>query len=192
MPKYFKFYVNDNTLFQCKLQSVRCTLNNNNGVRCKNKSVIGTPLCWRHLLKEKKVRILDSEYGKGLFALDTKKGPNDIIFRENDTIVAYEGEVLTDNIINERYGNYTAPYAAKISNDNIIDSACLRGVGSLINHGNSKKVNCRFSVYNGKLSIKATKNIRNNQELFLNYNKGNKRGEIAYQFNEAGVRHVTK
>ena len=193
MPKHFKFYVDNKIAFQCKLQSDNCTALNNNGVdTCKNKSVIGTPLCWRHLLKEKKVRILDSQYGKGLFALDTKKEPNDIIFRENDTIVKYEGEVLTQRIINERYSQYTAPYAAKINDNNIVDSACLRGVGSLINHATSKNANCRFSVYNGKLSIKATKNIRNNKELFINYNKGNTRGHSKYEFNETGVRHVTR
>ena len=193
MPKQFKFYVNNAISFQCRLQSVRCESDSNNGTRCKNRSVIGTPLCWRHLLKNNKVRIMDSEYGKGLFALDNTKGPNDIIFRSGQTIVQYEGEMLRVNELEERYGRFTAPYAVKVNNNSIIDSACIRGVGSLINHAPENRKNCRFSYpRNGGLQIKATKNIRNGRELFINYNAGNPRGEARYRFNEPDVRHVTR
>lgn len=193
MPKQFKFYVNNDIMFQCRLQSVRCEADSIDGNRCKNKSVIGTPICWRHLLKNKKVRIMDSEYGKGLFALDPTTEPNAVIFRTGQTIVKYEGEVLRTAEVERRYGEYTAPYAAKMNDNNIIDSACLRGVGSLINHAPEARKNCRFSYpRNGGLQIKATKNIRNGRELFINYNAGNQRGEPRYLFNEAGVRHTTK
>jgi hypothetical protein len=192
MPKKFKFFVNNAITFQCQLQSVRCDADSNNGNRCKNTSVIGTPLCWRHLLKLKKVRILDSQYGKGLFAMDSTKGQNDIVFRENQTIVQYEGERLRANEVERRYGINTAPYAVDLGNG-YIDSACLRGVGSLINHAPQAKRNCRFSFPRaGGIQIKATKNIRNNKELFLNYNEGHERGDNRYKFVEQGVRHNTR
>ena len=193
MPKQFKFYVNNDIMFQCRLQSVRCKADSNNGNRCKNNSVIGTSMCWRHLLKNKKVRIMNSQYDKGLFALDPTKEPNAVIFRTGQTIVKYEGEVLTTDEVEQRYGQYTAPYAAKVNNNNIIDSSCLRGVGSLINHAPQARKNCRFSfTRDGGLQIKATKDIRNGRELFINYNEGNLPGEPRYRFNEAGVRHTTR
>lgn len=192
MPKNFKFYVDHALTFRCQLQSHRCESNNNNGRRCGNKSVIGTPVCWRHLLKHYHVRIKESQYGKGLFAMDTTKDDNAVIFKRNDTIVQYEGEILNRNELNNRYGRRTAPYAVQQADDRYIDSACHRGVGSLINHAPEAQSNCRFSYgRNNNIQVKATKNIRNNRELFLNYNKGVRRNEQRYLFNEEGVNHTT-
>ena len=134
---------------------------------------------------------MDSQFDKGLFAMDTNKEPNEIVFREGQTIVQYEGDILDVNEINRRYGVDTAPYAVDIRNG-FIDSACFRGIGSLINHAPEAQANCRFSFpRGGGLQIKATKNIRNERELFLNYNKG-ATGNVRYRFNEPGIRHVTR
>jgi hypothetical protein len=194
MPKRFKFLINDEVQFSCFLQSVRCEADSISGDRCRNKTVIGTGLCWRHLLREKKVRIKNSDYGLGLFAMDTTAEENGIVFRENQTIVKYNGEIINREQLQERYGDHTAPYGAQMREHNRInDGACRRGVGTLVNHGNANRENAKFSFSrNGDLQIKATKIIRNGREIFINYNKGNQRGDARYLFDEPGVRHTTK
>ena len=51
-----------------------------------------------------------------------------------------------------------------------IDSACVRGVGSLINHANA-----RFSLGRDRVVVRATKIIRQGQEILINYNFGGRR-----------------
>ena len=86
-----------------------------------------------------------------------------------------------------RYANHNSPYAVQISNNNIIDCACKRGVGSVINT-NPGHNNAKFSVsnqnHNPTAKIKASKNIRNNSEIYLAY--GN-----AFNLND-GSSNITK
>lgn len=194
MPqKKFRFYVNHAMTFQCQLESQQCEGLNRKGNQCRNRCVIGTPRCWVHLLKDNKVRIKQSQFGKGLFAMDIDKGPNEVVFKKNHTIVQYTGEIINRDELERRYGMYTAPYAVQQDADTFIDSACSRGVGSLINHQPEARANCRFSYgRNNNIQVKATKNIRNGQELYLNYNKGVARGEQRYLFNEQGIEHSTR
>ena len=193
MPKNFRFYVNHAMTFECQLESQQCEGINRRGNQCRNRCVIGTPKCWHHLLKENKVRIKPSQFGKGLFAMDIDKGANEIVFKKNQTIVQYTGEIINRDELERRYGVHTAPYAVAKSDNEYIDSACSRGVGSLINHQQEARANCRFSyTRNGGIQVKATKNIRNGQELYLNYNKGVARGEQRYLFNEDGIEHSTR
>lgn len=190
MPKRFNFYIDNNKHFSCVLQSLRCESFSNAGTRCKNKTVIGTSFCWRHLLRDKQVRIKPSQYGLGLFAMNTNKGEKERIFKANDVIVKYDGELITEEEKNRRYENETAPYGVLMRNNSINDGACRRGVGTLINHGTGAKENARFSyTRNGELQIKALKNIYNNREIFINYNRGRNIGEPRYNFKK---NHETK
>jgi hypothetical protein len=194
MPKTFKFFVDHAMTFSCRLESEQCTSNSRTGNRCRNRTVIGVNTCWRHLLSEKQVRIKDSQYGKGLFAMNNRKEDNAVIFRANATIVKYNGEIVNQAELDRRYGDATAPYGAQRQGEDVYeDGACKRGVGTLVNHATGNNTNARFSyARNGSLQIKATKNIRNNREIFINYNQGVRQQEQRYLFNEAGVRHETR
>ena len=140
--------------------------------------------CHCHLLSQYHLQIKPSSIpniGKGLFAINKRALPNMILFCKDDKICDYDGELIHNNDLNERYGLYTAPYGLQLSNRNFLDSACSRGVGSLINHHiNHGRINARFSVHPNRRSavIKATKNIYNGEEIFVDY--GN-----SYAFNEA-------
>ena len=85
----------------------------------------------------------------------------------------------------ERYGSYTAPYGIQISKRQNEDGALHRGIGSLVNHPpHNGRSNARFSVSKQRIVLVATKNIRNNQEIFVNYGRD-------YRFNELAT-HKTK
>ena len=112
--------------------------------------------------------------GKGLFAYDATKNANDIIFKKGEQIINYLGHHIDIDELNRRYDHYTAPYAIQLKRNDYIDAADKRGIGSLINHTNNKnKSNAEFiSVYNTRpqeIKIRATKNITNNEEIFVNY-----------------------
>jgi hypothetical protein len=128
--------------------------------------------------------------GKGLFVVDPKKEKGEIIFRPKDreAIISYGGEVIDEDELNHRYGEYTAPYALEVKKDKYLDGACRRGVGSLINSG-GKRNNARLTVYtntNGESigNVRATKNIKNGEEIFVSY--GNE-----YDMDES-TNHITK
>jgi hypothetical protein len=176
MPYYFNYY-EPNTgekIFHKKLLTGRCNGISNTGTRCKRKCIIGFEYCYNHLIKIKKLRIKDSTIpnaGKGLFCYDPSQPYNAIIFRPNDTVIEYKGEHLTLRQLEDRYEGNNAPYTVRVKQDDYIDSAVNRGVGSLANHKAVSYTNARLSsnYTNSTVSIKATKNIRNNQEIFVNY-----------------------
>ena len=125
--------------------------------------------------------------GVGLFAFDSKQDDNAIIFKSGDKICDYNGEIIDDDELQKRYGDKTAPYTVQIKNDVYEDAATHRGIGSLINSssGTQHKVSCRFSAGKDKKAhIIATKNIRNNEELFISYGRN-------YKFNESNVNTST-
>lgn len=116
MSKKFKFYIVDELQFQCPLSSLRCHGKTKKGTRCGRKCVIGFELCYQHLRSDKHLRILPSTIpnaGKGLFAMDTTKNDNAIIFRAGDKICDYSGQLINEEQLNERYEDKTASYAVK-------------------------------------------------------------------------------
>lgn len=172
----FESKLEGETIFACMMTCQPCEGRNRDGSICKKTTCIGLDLCWIHLLREKKVRIKESlipNAGKGLFALDEKAGENAIVFKENQSITAYGGEVLTHDVLNQRYGDGNASYA--ISRGKYVeDAACKRGVGSLINHASlQKKPNARlsFNTRTKRFVIVANKNIRNGSEILVSYGK---------------------
>ena len=199
MSYVFTFKINNHIRFQSPLTTERCICISNNGNRCTKNTVIGAPYCWIHLLYQKHLRIKDSNIhnaGKGLFVIDKRRANNAIIFREGQTIIRYHGEIINENELIRRYGQFTAPYGIRIreNQNRYEDGAIERGVGSLINHSaNERIINCRFGVstnnknpeLNDLIIVKAIKNIRNGQELYVNYGD-------EYNFNEDEVSYDTK
>jgi len=114
--------------------------------------------------------------GKGLFAIDKKLGRNMIVFRENQRIIAYGGEAIDGEMLNDRYGNKTGPYAMALSEEDddarYLDTACFRTIASTINH-DRRLENCWFQIVGRRghesIVIRATKDIRNGQELLCDY-----------------------
>jgi hypothetical protein len=169
----FVFKIGNHINFQCKLVSEQCSSKCRNGASCKRRVVMGLPYCWNHLLIEKHLRVKKSTIphgGKGLYALDNSKG-NEIIFRKGDKIIEYEGERIDEEEINRRYGNTSAPYTLNVDYDENIDCACQRGAGAIANT-NKGHNNAIFDITgNKKVYLMATKNIRNNTEIWCSYGR---------------------
>ena len=112
MPYIFTFSIHHHIHFRAQLVTKQCICDSANGERCNNKTVIGSPYCWIHLMSIKHLRIRESNIphaGKGLFVLDKTQGDNDIVFHRGETIIFYHGEIITRNELERRYGEYTAP-----------------------------------------------------------------------------------
>lgn len=201
MPYKFEYIPDDEDedAFTCLLQCERCTATTKTGRRCARNTCIGIKYCWMHLLSMKKLRIKESTIpnsGKGLFAIDKTKGPRAIIFKgprrgtdNGETIIEYDGEIINDDELVRRYGEYTGPYATRGGPDINEDGACKRGVGNLANHKTGAQANAKFKhKLNGRggtfdhFELVATKPIRNDDEIFINYFGRGRRGE--YRFDE--------
>lgn len=184
--KYFHFR-GQTTTFDHKLVVEQCSYIKHDHMRCKKMVEIGLDMCWIHLLQHKHLRIKESKIngaGLGLWAMDPKRPPNAIIFKEGDEICKYNGEVINDHQRYQRYGDNTGPYVTRLTgNDNDLqnrtfeDAAFQRGIGSLINHigqGNRQnaaiKTRCTINTNHiPETYIKALKPIKNNQEILTTY-----------------------
>ena len=175
MPYKFIYYNPDDTIrFQKNLTTERCIhVNQTNGHRCSRKVSIGVNLCFQHRGDLKIKPSLIEHAGKGLFAFDRESpNSNDIVFRPQDKISDYLGDRINSEELIRRYGNDTAPYGLQVNNNLFIDAATRRGIASLANRpSRHHQPNARFSVNTTthKATLKATKNIRNNQEILTSY-----------------------
>jgi hypothetical protein len=198
-PLTFRFNGPDNAAFSCPLECSQCTALKADGNRCTKRSCIGVPVCWMHLLKSNKLRIKDSpHHGKGLFAQCNTSGANDVVFRPGQEIVRYEGERVTQRVLDQRYGDSTAPYGVACNPENVRrrrgrgrggsrtfeDAACVRGVGSLANHGGAR-ANAELACVNRRVVLRATADIRNGREVLVDYGD-------EYLFNEENTQHTTR
>jgi hypothetical protein len=178
MPKKFKFFLPDENQphFSCNLKSNQCKGKTKNGNTCKNKTLMSIPYCWIHLQNDKKLRIKDSLIpgaGKGLFAVDKNKPEGAKIFKKGQVIIQYSGEIINEENLNHRYGNYTAPYSIITRSTppkRYIDSACERGAGAMANQGLTiGQNNAKLSPSGGRVFLTAIKDIKNNQEILTYY-----------------------
>lgn len=199
MPYEFSYKINNTDhVFRCDINSVRCEANKNNGGRCERVCAIGTPFCWSHLLNKKKLRIKTSgipRAGKGLYA-QANRSANDkttVVFAKNKEIINYTGDIIDNEELTRRYdldedNQFTAPYGFELKKkESFVDSACNRGVAALVNHKSFSKANATFvkTRRNGRvtgITLKAKKNITNNQEIFASYGT---------EYNRKGTTHKT-
>lgn len=192
----FEFYVNNRLTFRGRLRGERCHGQKKDNTQCRRNSVIGCPYCYQHLEIEKHLRIKTSTIansGKGLFAQDNQENGKSIIFQPGDDIIEYIGERINEAELNRRYRIHTAPYTLKVRGDNnphgplYIDAAVVRGVGALANHKPQRRMNAKFAVNyrNNTATLRATKEIRNGAEIFVDYGED-------YVIHEAGVEFKTK
>ena len=182
MPYKFRFYEDgrNEPLFQCSLQKRQCIyVNPNTGHQCRRQLCKGIDLCWYHLLHTKHLRIKKSTIpgaGMGLFAALPNDDSRAIVFRgasqnsSGQNICRYNGEQISKEESSRRYGIYTGPYLAEINSQKNEDAACVRGIGSYCNEApTSAKWNANLYVHAGKIFVRARKNIRNGDEIFVNY-----------------------
>lgn len=183
--------------FSCKLIGMQCEGLKKNGSRCTRRTVRALPYCWQHFQKINRVVIKKSKVpgdsGFGLFVCDPSKGRDEVVFRRNDLIAQYNGEVLSSVQLNARYGSggQTAPYAWEnnVTGD-ILDAACKRFLGAFANdpRGTRKRANAKISHkhvnqrdrdhINDKRytdlperlpGLVATRDIRNGEEIYVHY-----------------------
>ena len=130
--------------WRCPLQCIRCIAIKTKGGRCGRRVCVGLPFCPVHMRRELSLSVKPSTIdgipvGKGVFA-DRPGLVDNIVFPRGWIIVEYTGERLTNTQLNQRYiGETTAPYAYSNTSHNSqqtlsVDGACVRGIGSLINH----------------------------------------------------------
>lgn len=171
---YFSYYDPQfNRTFYSRMMSGRCRANTKRGPQCKKRCCIGIEYCRSHLPIVKHLQIQKSTIpnaGLGLFAHRENAVPNAIVFKKNQTIIPYEGEIIDAEELIDRYGQYTAPYGLQIYNDEYVDGALRRGVGNIANQRPNHN-NCRLVMdhRNHRAVLKATKNIRQDQEIFCDY-----------------------
>ncbi len=191
MVYYFSFYdPHHDRIFYDQIKTHQCLFIKKNNERCKKNCVLPFEYCYSHLPIKLNLQIRKSTIpnaGKGLFAYKPYSNPNDIVFKKNQKICNYNGDHINLNELNARYGNYTAPYAVKISNNEFIDSALERGVGSFANTKNNHN-NAEFTIsyQHHTASLKAKRNIRNNEEIFLGYGRAYRMPNVEH------VRYYTK
>jgi len=207
MVKYFHFHIDENEYtFDAPLQSQRCKCKTRDGSQCKRNVIFGLPCCHSHIVNKYRVKVMDSlkkEAGKGIFAWDMSKGDDAIVFRKQEFVCPYAGELINRNDLIARYGEYgkyTAPYAIKMDARNLYEDAALyRGVGGLVNHdrknANVEFLTVRLPIYDSKRTTKivgheirtclyAIKDIMNHSELYADYGK-------TYRLQEKGVMSST-
>ena len=184
----FKFTTPEHE-FNKPLQGERCKGINKDGSRCKRNVYIGCPYCFFHLKSIFYLAIKKSTIdgaGRGLFACNGTNN-NAVVFKKGENIIIYEGEKINDEEIIRRYERKTAPYAIALKKNTKIDASLERSIASHTNH-KRQNANCEFIVGrdNGQscIKIRALKDIRNGQELFVNYGR-------FYKFNEPEVSFKT-
>jgi len=194
MPYQFSFKEDDDDvpIFQCHLKHYRCEhINPKTGKRCNRQQYIGFDRCWKHLETDFHLKIKPSSIphaGRGLFAFNGMDN-NDIVFRgsreKGDRIIAYNAELISGVEIEERYGEFTAPYAVEINKELVEDGACWRSAGSIANHKSHSRANAKLYIFQNRAYLRATKNIRNGQEITIDYGKD-------YNLSEKGIHSETK
>jgi len=182
----FIFYKDSTEIFRGDLHQSKCEY-------CNTTTEYGFEYCKKHLLSEKHLVIGNSKNFPGEKALFASNGKevsdnwreNEIVFHgpkptskssfstKGDHIIDYNGETLSKNDMNCRYGkdihgiNVYGPYCAK-ENSHIVDAACVRGVGSFCNHQPKYRANAEL-YGTKKLKIAASKHIRNGSEIEITY-----------------------
>lgn len=155
---------------QIQMGSQRCVATTAKEEQCSLRTRHGAH-CWIHLAQKFGVRIKDStlgsQAGKGLFAARN--------YKEGEIVARYTGDLIpiTDLVQGENHSHYQL-LLSEVGQGAIIDAARTNAAeGRMVNdaRGSGKRNNCRFSCDQRKktATVKAIKNIKKGEELFVNY-----------------------
>lgn len=196
----FTFQKGQNQKFTCKLLCGRCEAPSKGGERCKRSVCVGRPMCWQHAVSNKCLKLAKSTIpgaGCGVFAwkpkppyrciaepLPERKENEQVVFEEGDLIGKYDGEEITQQEQNARYGNHTGPYLfgtkgkkgkgkSRAGPGKLYDGACKRSMMAMINHSDEPNVEAHtLTSAGGGVEIRALQPIYHGEELLLNYGAG--------------------
>ena len=170
--------------YKCRLQCYQCAAKTGKGAQCTRKVCVGLPYCAQHMRSIMSLEIRPSDIqgaGLGVFAIRRAAKAPRLVFRGGDEITEYFGECLSTQELEDRYGeddHGLGVYAHEAGSGYDIDSACIRSVASMINSHphdwNCKAVAANRYQTNGctRLTIVASKDIMDGDELLLNYGAG--------------------
>jgi len=175
----FKFYVNNELYFAARMKKQECIARTKAGTQCRHIVNIGQPFCYQHITPIMHLKIKPSTLpntGKGLFAW-WPQAPRREVFPIGEKICDYDGEFLDKRKLDNRYGDFTAPYAIAVREGRTPryeDAALHRGIGSLANHNTPENVNAEFVIKrlrgrNHSIYLRATRPIYHGDEIFVDY-----------------------
>lgn len=183
----------EHTNFTCQLKCTRCVGATKANVRCSKRVCMGIPLCWMHSLSYLNLRVGQTRlrhnnvrltFG-GLFACNRRGVQNTVVFPAHTVICPYMGELVTQENLNDRYGegnDYFAAYSITAAEGEGVhqrteDGACQRSMMSMANRANNIETsNVRFRWIWIDLNdpnagvcgvLKTTRNILNGQEILV-------------------------
>ena len=139
------------------------------GQQCKRSTCKIAQYCFSHLKTVLGLEVKDTErFGRGLFTKIPRK--------RGDTICNYDGNHLSAEELDLRYpinsSKELSTYVLQVTKNLFLDARSTQScVGRYINSCDSNKgiCNARFSVYKKQVTIKATKNIKPNEQIFIAY-----------------------
>ncbi|KAI5121113.1 hypothetical protein M0805_002786 [Coniferiporia weirii] len=133
----------------------------------------GDSLCWNSQIqrgKQKGTAVMNSRHGQGLFVTEE--------VNEGDFIAEYVGEIILEPTVESRdFVNVHRGrnYLFALNNVLSIDASNIGNETRFINHAKGKKANCiaLCRLVNGehRIGIFATKNLKAETELLLNYGR---------------------
>lgn len=170
----FRMGKGNKTLFECDVQGFHCPV-------CNRPVYVGIPFCKEHTKTELKLVVKRSRIpgaGDGLFAWSLNRNPtsNDVVFVKGDRICYYWGEHISVKELDRRYpGNIIGPYAIRNGEKGkgryVEHAACVRGIGSLANHGGKHQSNAEYHYLRDpkRFVLVALRNIHHDEEILLDY-----------------------
>lgn len=184
MPFRFEFRVNNIVRFAGNLQCAQCQATNQNGQQCKREVCLNRPYCPQHTRMLLGLEIRPSTIqgaGDGLFTL--------LNIPADDWIAPMLGQVISDELADARYGDYTGPYLNRVDDaedetgailiDALFDGALVRGIGNAANtvfatDGTSNEAGCNCKIFanpndGNRPWLASTQAIAANSELFAYY-----------------------
>jgi len=185
----FTFYIGEQLKFKGILKILKCIDSN-----CTTLVSIGLPYCKIHLQQNLNLIIKETNKGNSVFSIQNDNSTIDnIIFKKGLVMFIYDGEHMSIDEVNKRYGkNNTAPYVVHslLKTINLealyIDSSLIRGIGSLINYSdNHNKANIKLQNIGENVYFVAINDIYNNTELLFDYG-------TSYIMNQDGIKFFTK
>lgn len=185
----FTFFIGEQLKFKGILKISKCIESN-----CTILVSIGLPYCKIHLQQKLNVTIKETNKGNSVFSIQNDNiNIDNIIFKKDLVMFIYDGEQMSIDEVNKRYGiNNTAPYVVHslVKTINLealyIDSSLIRSIGSLINcSDNQNKANLKLKNIGENAYFVAINDIYNDEELLFDYGS-------SYKMNQNGIKFLTK